>query len=98
MGNDKDRTQMSQHETKALQAQDDSGGTGGTGQGGQGQGRDYGQTNQGQGGYGQTGQTGTHEWDTEHGDDMTRGDRTDPAQPDGTTPFERDQRPINQSG
>jgi len=28
--------------------------------------------------------------------EMTQGDRTDPAQPSGTTPLERDQRPINQ--
>ena len=28
--------------------------------------------------------------------DMTQGDRTDPPQPSGTTPLERDQRPINQ--
>jgi hypothetical protein len=29
--------------------------------------------------------------------DATRGDRTKPPQPDGTTPLERDERPINQS-
>ena len=28
--------------------------------------------------------------------EMTQGDRTDPAMPSGTTPLERDQRPINQ--
>jgi hypothetical protein len=31
------------------------------------------------------------------GDDATTGDRTKPPQPEGTTPLERDQRPINQS-
>jgi hypothetical protein len=30
-------------------------------------------------------------------DDAASGDRTKPPQPDGTTPLERDQRPINQS-
>ena len=30
-------------------------------------------------------------------DDMEQGKATDPAQPSGTTPLERDQRPINQS-
>jgi hypothetical protein len=29
-------------------------------------------------------------------DEMTQGDRTRPAQPDGTTPLERDQAPVNQ--
>jgi hypothetical protein len=33
----------------------------------------------------------------QHGDDAASGDRTKPPQPDGTTPLERDQRPINQS-
>lgn len=28
---------------------------------------------------------------------MEQGDQTKPPQPDGTTPLERDQRPINQS-
>jgi hypothetical protein len=28
--------------------------------------------------------------------EMTQGDRTRPAQPDGTTPLERDQAPVNQ--
>jgi len=28
--------------------------------------------------------------------EMRQGDRTDPAMPSGTTPLERDQRPINQ--
>ena len=28
--------------------------------------------------------------------EMRQGDRTDPAMPQGTTPLERDQRPINQ--
>jgi hypothetical protein len=32
-----------------------------------------------------------------HGDDAASGDRTKPPQPEGTTPLERDQRPINQS-
>jgi hypothetical protein len=31
------------------------------------------------------------------GDDAAGGDRTKPPQPEGTTPLERDQRPINQS-
>jgi hypothetical protein len=59
----------------------------------------------------QTGQTGTktgqtgqeqswkqdrsQDWETETGG-MTRGDRTDPAQPDGTRPLERDRQPIDQ--
>jgi hypothetical protein len=30
-------------------------------------------------------------------DDAAGGDRTKPPQPEGTTPLERDQRPINQS-
>jgi hypothetical protein len=30
-------------------------------------------------------------------DDAESGDRTKPPQPEGTTPLERDQRPINQS-
>jgi hypothetical protein len=30
-------------------------------------------------------------------DDGARGERTKPPQPEGTTPHERDQRPINQS-
>jgi hypothetical protein len=30
-------------------------------------------------------------------DSMARGERTKPPQADGTTPLERDQRPINQS-
>lgn len=29
--------------------------------------------------------------------EMERGDATDPAMPDGTTPLERSERPINQS-
>jgi hypothetical protein len=29
---------------------------------------------------------------------VTRGGRTQPTQPDGTTPLERDERPIDQSG
>lgn len=29
--------------------------------------------------------------------DMQQGDRTKPAMPDGTTPLERGERPINQS-
>ena len=29
--------------------------------------------------------------------EMRQGDRTKPPQPSGTTPLERDQRPINQS-
>jgi hypothetical protein len=33
----------------------------------------------------------------QHGDDAASGDRTKPPQPQGTTPLERDQRPINQS-
>lgn len=36
------------------------------------------------------------DWAT-HGDDSARGERTKPPQPQGTTPLERDQRPINQS-
>jgi hypothetical protein len=32
-----------------------------------------------------------------HGADAARGERTKPPQPEGTTPLERDQRPINQS-
>jgi hypothetical protein len=31
------------------------------------------------------------------GDDAAGGKRTKPPQPEGTTPLERDQRPINQS-
>lgn len=30
-------------------------------------------------------------------DDAAGGDRTKPPQPEGTTPLERDERPINQS-
>jgi hypothetical protein len=33
----------------------------------------------------------------QHVDDAESGDRTKPPQPQGTTPLERDQRPINQS-
>jgi hypothetical protein len=32
-----------------------------------------------------------------HETDAASGDRTKPPQPQGTTPLERDQRPINQS-
>ena len=43
-----------------------------------------------------TGQ-GQHDWHGQGTDDMEQGKGTDPAQPSGTTPLERDQRPINQS-
>ncbi len=36
-----------------------------------------------------------HDW--QGTDDMEQGKATDPAQPSGTKPLERDQRPINQS-
>jgi hypothetical protein len=36
------------------------------------------------------------DWDKEN-PGMERGDQTKPPQPEGTTPLERDQRPINQS-
>ncbi len=38
-----------------------------------------------------------HDWQGQGTDDMEQGKATDPAQPSGTTPLERDQRPINQS-
>jgi hypothetical protein len=38
----------------------------------------------------------TQDWNKEN-PDMERGDQTKPPQPEGTTPLERDQRPINQS-
>lgn len=38
-----------------------------------------------------------HDWQGQGNDDMEQGKATDPAQPSGTTPLERDQRPINQS-
>jgi hypothetical protein len=53
----------------------------------------------------QTGQTGQHQpwkqdrsqdWDTDTSG-MTQGHQTDPAQPDGTKPLERDQQPTNQN-
>ncbi len=36
-------------------------------------------------------------WDDPARRDMQQGDRTRPPQPGGTTPLERDQRPIDQS-
>lgn len=38
-----------------------------------------------------------HDWQGQGTDDMEQGKATDPAQPSGTKPLERDQRPINQS-
>lgn len=38
-----------------------------------------------------------HDWQGQGTDDMEQGKATDPAQPSGTAPLERDQRPINQS-
>jgi hypothetical protein len=55
----------------------------------QGQGQRQGQSQ----GQGQT----QHDWQGQGTDDMEQGKATDPAQPSGTTPLERDQRPINQS-
>ncbi|MGH2474314.1 MAG: hypothetical protein ACRDIL_03545 [Candidatus Limnocylindrales bacterium] len=36
-------------------------------------------------------------WNDRSQREMEQGDRTKPEQPEGTTPLERDQRPINQS-
>jgi hypothetical protein len=36
-------------------------------------------------------------WNDRSQREMEQGDRTKPEQPSGTTPLERDQRPINQS-
>jgi hypothetical protein len=53
-----------------------------------------------------TGTTGTTDQDWQHDPkedrkgsttDMEQGDRTGPAQPDGTRPLERDKQPINQN-
>jgi hypothetical protein len=41
--------------------------------------------------------TGQNDWQGQGTDDMQQGKGTDPAQPSGTKPLERDQRPINQS-
>jgi hypothetical protein len=38
-----------------------------------------------------------HDWQGQGTDDMEQGNATGPAQPSGTKPLERDQRPINQS-
>lgn len=103
MGTDKDQTQMNRHENEAQKGQGQSGQSGRGTDYGQGQGSNYGQgqgqTGQGQGqtGQGQTGKMGTHDWDAKNPGDKARGGQTDPAQPDGTTPLERNQRPINQS-
>lgn len=43
-----------------------------------------------------TGQ-GQNDWRGQGTDDMEQGKGTDRPQPSGTTPLERDQRPINQS-
>jgi hypothetical protein len=51
------------------------------------------------GGTGQDWQPGQQDrprdWDQET-TDLEQGDQTRPAQPDGTTPLERDQQPMNQ--
>lgn len=41
--------------------------------------------------------TGQNDWQGQGTDDMEQGKGTDPAQPSGTKPLERYQRPINQS-
>ena len=41
--------------------------------------------------------TSQNDWQGQGTDDMQQGKGTDPAQPSGIKPLERDQRPINQS-
>lgn len=36
-------------------------------------------------------------WNDRAQRDMQQGDRTDPAQPDGTSPLDKDQQPVNQN-
>lgn len=83
---DKDQDRM--HQTGTQSGQTGQTGTGQSGQTGT-------QT-------GQTGQGGTWQQDRpqdwkQGGKDMEQGDKTRPAQPDGTKPLERDQQPMNQN-
>jgi hypothetical protein len=78
----------------------------GQGSQGKGQGLDRGQGlnkdqdfAQGQGGWKQGDPTTTSEgaWNDRAQRDMQQGDRTDPAQPGGTSPLDKDQQPVNQN-
>ena len=78
----------------------------GQGSQGKGQGQDRGQGlnkdqdfTQGQGSWKQGDPTTASEgaWNDRAQRDMQQGDRTDPAQPDGTSPLDKDQQPVNQN-
>ena len=48
--------------------------------------------------HGQTGGQGSDgAWNDQAQREMQQGDRTDPAQPDGTSPLDKDQQPVNQN-
>ena len=66
------------------------------GQGSQGKGQGM---NQGQGQYQGQGQGQGQEgaWKDRPEREMQQGDRTDPAQPSGTSPLDKDQQPVNQN-
>ena len=77
----------------------------GRGSQGKGQGQDRGHGlnqdedfNQGQGSWKQGDPTMASEgaWNDRAQRDMQQGDRTDPAQPSGTSPLDKDQQPVNQ--
>ena len=78
----------------------------GQGSQGKGQGQDRGRGlnkdqdfNQGQGSWKQGDPTTTSEgaWNDRARRDMQQGDRTDPVQPGGTSPLDKDQQPVNQN-
>ena len=54
---------------------------------------------QGQGSWKQGDPTNTSEgaWNDRTQRDFQQGDRTDPAQPSGTSPLDKDQQPVNQN-
>jgi hypothetical protein len=65
------------------------------------QGKDWsqgqGSQNKGQGQYRGQGQPMNQGQDSYGSRDMEQGDRTMPAQPDGTSPLDKDQQPVNQN-
>ena len=100
MGDKKDRTKKTTGSMPRESSQVGTHGqTGGQGQY-QGQDRSEGEGmggNQGNWKQGDPTMSSDGAWNDRAQREMQQGDRTDPAQPDGTSPLDKDQQPVNQN-